>query len=88
MKKQIVNKTLHYATALLLLLVFSANLTSCVVRQSNRHHREQKIPPGQHKKIHGDRSAKRYAPGQQKKQYKKANKHYNDNKGNKHKRSR
>jgi len=32
------------------------------------------LPPGQHKKIHGDKSAKKYAPGQNKK-YKKAKKH-------------
>ena len=28
------------------------------------------IPPGQHKKIHGSKSAKKYAPGQQKKRHK------------------
>lgn len=32
------------------------------------------LPPGQHKKIHGDTSAKKYAPGQNKK-YKKPKKH-------------
>lgn len=50
-------------------------------RYDNNH---RNLPPGQHKKVHGEKSAKRYAPGQQKKHdnkyYKKKNhhKHYDD----------
>lgn len=48
-----------------------------------RYDNHRNLPPGQHKKIHGDKSAKYYAPGQQKKHnkyYKKKNhhKHYDD----------
>ncbi len=54
------------ATAVALLL------SSCSVHtHSNRSHKhrvrsEKKIPPGQHKKMHGDKSARDYAPGHQK----------------------
>ncbi len=34
------------------------------------------LPPGQHKKIHGDKSAKKYAPGQQKKHKNKGHKRH------------
>lgn len=49
-----------------------------------RYDDHRSLPPGQHKKVHGDKSSKRYAPGQQKKNngkyYKKKghNKHHND----------
>ena len=37
---------------------------------------QKRVPPGQHKKIHGDKSAKKYAPGQKKgKGHKKHNSH-------------
>lgn len=81
MKKNL-GKIARYAFITLLLISFSTTLTSCVVHSpsKNRHH-SSKMPPGQHKKVHGDRSAKRYAPGQQKKQYKKQNKrHHNERK--------
>lgn len=81
MKKSL-GKIARYAFISLLLISFSATLISCVVHSpsKNRHH-SSKMPPGQHKKVHGDRSAKRYAPGQQKKQYKKQNKkHHNERK--------
>lgn len=48
-----------FVTCLLLLFV-----TSCGVHTSSN---SGKIPPGQAKKISGDKSAKKYAPGQQKK---------------------
>lgn len=53
---------------LLSFLMISIGFTSCTVH----HHRtvvvkEKRIPPGQAKKMHGDRSAKNYAPGQRKK---------------------
>ena len=80
MKKINFTKWARYTGILMLLVAFSATLTSCVVHTPNHHHsRGAKVPPGQAKKYYGERSAKRYAPGQQKKQYKKS-KH---NKGNK-----
>ena len=56
-------------------------LTSCVVHDSRhkqvkyRKYNNTKLPPGQAKKVYGG-SATDYAPGQQKKHYKK-NKDYN-----------
>ncbi|MEP6927523.1 MAG: hypothetical protein ABI834_07800 [Ginsengibacter sp.] len=41
-----------------------------VIRNENR------LPPGQEKKIYGERSAKRFAPGQRKKAYNKNGKHW------------
>ncbi len=41
-----------------------------------RYEDHRSLPPGQHKKIHGDKSAKKYAPGQQNKYYKKGKKHH------------
>lgn len=47
-------------------------VSSCSVHtHSNRSHKRgvrsaKSIPPGQHKKMHGDKSARDYAPGQQK----------------------
>lgn len=35
-----------------------------------RYDKHKHLPPGQHKKVHGDKSAKKYAPGQQKKKHK------------------
>lgn len=68
MKKINFKKLVRYSGLLMLLLAFSASLTSCVVHTpSHRQHRSAKVPPGHAKKYYGDRSAKRYAPGQQKK---------------------
>lgn len=53
-------------------------------RYEVRYDNHRSLPPGHHKKIHGDKSAKRYAPGHQKKYnnkyYKKKNhhKHHDD----------
>lgn len=44
-------------------------LASCSVHVKS--HRNNDIPPGQMKKVTGSKSAKPYAPGQQKKQAKK-----------------
>lgn len=66
----------RYAMMLVLLLSFTLPLTSCVVSTPN-HHRERphhKRPPGHQKKIYGDRSAKKHAPGQQKKKHHKKHK--------------
>lgn len=55
-------KILGFAVVFAILLSFSSCYTH---RNAHRH-----IPPGKAKKIYGDKSAKRYAPGQQKKRYK------------------
>ena len=47
------------------------SLSSCYT-----HSHPHGMPPGQAKKIYGGKSAKRYAPGQQKKKHKKGKGHY------------
>lgn len=79
MKKINFTKWVRYTGILMLLVAFSATLTSCVVHHKTHRSERRNLPPGQAKKYYGERSAKRYAPGQQKKQHKKS-KH---NKGNK-----
>ncbi len=49
-----------------LLLFATVLLSSCVTYQETNG---QRIPPGQAKKIYGTKSAKPFAPGQQKKNY-------------------
>ncbi len=60
----------HFTIFLLFSLVMSLGFTSCVV---HTHHprravvvKQKRMPPGQAKKIYGDKSAKRHAPGQNK----------------------
>ncbi|GAO43206.1 hypothetical protein [Flavihumibacter petaseus] len=44
--------------------------TSCVhVHHTDHVHHKKGLPPGQAKKVNGDKSAKAYAPGQQKKKH-------------------
>lgn len=70
MKKINIKKLVRYSGLLMLLLAFSVSLTSCVVHTPSHHkHRSAKVPPGHAKKFYGDKSAKRYAPGQQKKKH-------------------
>jgi hypothetical protein len=60
----------HFAVLLIAFFMLSIGFTSCTVHE---HHRkvvvvkEKRMPPGHAKKVYGDKSAKRYAPGQQKK---------------------
>lgn len=54
----------------MVLLLFA--LSSCY---SHRHPHGH-MPPGKAKKIYGDKSAKRHAPGQKKKKYKKGRGYY------------
>lgn len=68
MKKINFKKLARYSGLLMLLFAFSLSVTSCVVKTPH-HHEKRKLPPGQEKKLRGDRSAKRYAPGQQKKKH-------------------
>jgi hypothetical protein len=61
-------KIQHSRFAIILLIaVFAISMSNCAVRvgtNSNRaSYRAKRLPPGQAKKINGDRSAKRYAPG-------------------------
>lgn len=59
---------------IIIAVIISVSVSSCYV--NDRRHRE--LPPGQAKKVYGSKSAKRYAPGQQKKKGRKKNN------GNKH----
>ena len=58
----------------LLVALFAITATSCYTSRYPHGH----LPPGKAKKNYGDKSARRYAPGQQKKKYKKhkKDKHY------------
>lgn len=68
-------KTKKHLLLLLVLSVFLLFGTSCMVYQPHHHPRGHalfskpsgKVPPGQMKKMTGAKSAKHYAPGQQKK---------------------
>ena len=63
----------RYLILILLVALFSFGASSCVVTRVPAH-RNGNVPPGQMKKISGSKSAKQYAPGQQKiKKGKKAN---------------
>ncbi|MFV8374932.1 hypothetical protein [Flavobacterium sp. LB1P62] len=65
-------KKIQYSrfTTIFLIAVFAISLSNCAVRvgtNSNRaSYKAKRIPPGQAKKMNGDKSAKRYAPGQNK----------------------
>lgn len=65
-KKMQVSKITRIAVVVLVLLFLVLSVISC---STHTHHttRSGKIPPGQAKKMSGDKSAKAYAPGQQKK---------------------
>jgi hypothetical protein len=53
--------------ALIALILLSFNFTSCVVNSHSTYVKSKPLPPGQAKKVYGDKSAKNYAPGQIKK---------------------
>lgn len=54
----------------ILVLLFAVSLSNCSVNwRTNRaghSYKAKKLPPGHAKKLHGDKSAKRYAPGHNK----------------------
>lgn len=52
--------------SLLLITIITLTVSSCYVGHS---HRGRNLPPGQAKKVYGGKSAKKYAPGQQKKRH-------------------
>lgn len=55
-------------TAAILAAVFSLSLSNCAVRVGTSHNtvKAKPMPPGQAKKITGQKSAKNYAPGHNK----------------------
>jgi hypothetical protein len=59
------SKITRYAIILLVLIFLILSVLSCSTHVSNSS--SGKVPPGQAKKMNGDKSAKAYAPGQQKK---------------------
>lgn len=52
---------------LLVTMFFGASCTSTTTISTVKTNESGKVPPGQMKKMTGEKSAKRYAPGQQKK---------------------
>lgn len=81
MRKLFFSRTTRFATIMLMLLAFSTTLTSCVVHHKSHRMERRNLPPGHEKKLRGERSAKRYAPGQQKKQYKQKKHHKSSKRG-------
>ncbi|MDR7211981.1 hypothetical protein [Flavobacterium piscis] len=67
------SKYLKIAVIIMVLLFLITSFLGCSVQNSNSHprkhshsHHSKKTPPGQAKKKSGSKSAKAYAPGQQK----------------------
>lgn len=54
--------------AQILILLFSFTFTNCSVNVGPKHssHKTKKVPPGQAKKMSGQKSAKNHAPGHNK----------------------
>jgi len=67
------SKITRIAVIVLVLLFLVLSVISCTTHTHTHTHTHapapsgKKIPPGQAKKMNGDKSAKAYAPGQQKK---------------------
>lgn len=63
------SKYTKFAVIIMVLLFVIVSMLSCVVQHShsNPNNSSKRIPPGQAKKMSGSKSAKAYAPGQQKK---------------------
>ncbi|MFC0781004.1 hypothetical protein [Flavobacterium sp. HJSW_4] len=65
------SKITRIAVIVLVLLFLVLSVISCTTHTHTHTHAPapsgKKIPPGQAKKMNGDKSAKAYAPGQQKK---------------------
>ena len=55
-------------TAVILAAIFSLSLSNCAVRVGTSHNtsKSKPLPPGQAKKISGQKSAKSHAPGHNK----------------------
>jgi hypothetical protein len=56
------------AVMAILVLLFTVSLSNCSINTgtSKSTYKAKKLPPGQAKKIYGGKSAKKYAPGQNK----------------------
>jgi ABC-type uncharacterized transport system auxiliary subunit len=54
--------------ATVMVIVFAVSLSGCSFRTSTHrsNYKAKRVPPGHAKKIHGDKSAKYYAPGHNK----------------------
>jgi hypothetical protein len=52
----------------ILVILFAFSTSNCHVQMGTHStsHKTKRLPPGQAKKINGDKSAKKYAPGQNK----------------------
>ena len=51
----------------ILVILFAFSISNCHVQMgTHQSYKAKKLPPGQAKKINGDKSAKKYAPGQNK----------------------
>ena len=61
------SKYTKFAVIIMVLLFVVVRMLSCVVQHPHSNSNSQKVPPGQAKKMSGSKSAKAYAPGQQKK---------------------
>ena len=61
------SKYTKFAVIAMVILFVIVSMLSCAVHHSHSHHSSKKVPPGQAKKMSGSKSAKAYAPGQQKK---------------------
>lgn len=55
-------------TTQILIILFAVSLTNCSVRVGSNHTsvKTKQVPPGQAKKMSGQKSAKNYAPGHNK----------------------
>jgi hypothetical protein len=55
-------------TAQILIMLFAFTLTNCSVKVGSNHSsaKTKQVPPGQAKKMSGQKSAKNYAPGHNK----------------------
>ncbi len=55
-------------TTQILIILFAVSLTNCSVRVGSHHTsvKTKQVPPGQAKKMTGQKSAKNYAPGHNK----------------------
>jgi hypothetical protein len=52
----------------ILVILFAFSISNCHVKMGAHRssHKAKRLPPGHAKKIHGDKSAKKYAPGHNK----------------------
>lgn len=78
--EKFLNKTIRYVSLMLISGTMIISSVSCTTGRT--HHHGTRVPPGQAKKYTGERSAKRFAPGQQKEKKSRSH-HDNHRKGKK-----